>query len=41
MAVDLETVVKQLTDSAIIAPGKLENFVPPKAIPKSVDELVS
>jgi serine/threonine protein kinase/Leucine-rich repeat (LRR) protein len=40
MAVDLATVVKQLTDSGIIAPGKLENFVPPKADPKTVEELV-
>jgi hypothetical protein len=31
MAVDLATIVKQLTDSGIIAPGNLENFVPPKA----------
>jgi serine/threonine-protein kinase len=41
MAVDLNTVVKQLTDSGIVAQGKLENFVPPKANPKSVDELVA
>ncbi len=40
MAVPLETVVKQLTDSGIIAPGKLEDFIPPKAHPKSVEELV-
>src|SRR5271170_4521226 len=39
MAVDLETIVKQLADSGIIAPGKLENFVPPKAHPKDAEEL--
>ena len=31
MAADLNTVIKQLTESSIIAQGKLENFVPPKA----------
>ncbi len=40
MAVPLETVVKQLVDSGIIAPGMLANFVPPKANPKSVEELL-
>ena len=40
MAASLETVVKQLEDSGIVAPGKLENFIPPKANPKSVEELV-
>ncbi len=40
MANALETVVKQLADSGIIAPGKLENFVPPNAHPSSVEELV-
>ena len=40
MALPLEQVVKQLNDSGIIAPGKLENFIPPKADPKTVDELV-
>src|SRR5689334_5540085 len=39
MAVDLPTVVKQLTESSIIAPGKLENFIPPKAQPKNAEEL--
>src|ERR1051325_10802866 len=39
MAVALETVVKQLEDSGIIAAAKLENFVPPKAHPKDADEL--
>ena len=29
MALPLEQVVKQLADSGIVAPGKLENFVPP------------
>ena len=40
MALALETVVKQLTDSGIIAPGKLENFVPPKATPKDGEALL-
>src|SRR5436189_3682746 len=40
MAVALENVVKQLQDSGIIAPGKLENFVPPKALPKDAEELL-
>ena len=35
----LETFVKQLADSGVIAPGKLENFVPPKAFPKDAQEL--
>src|SRR5271167_1105456 len=39
MAATLEQVVKQLTDSGIIAPGKLENFIPPKADPKTPEEL--
>ena len=41
MALPLETVVKQLEDSGIVAAGKLEDFVPPKAHPKSVEELVA
>ncbi|MCE9603864.1 MAG: protein kinase [Planctomycetia bacterium] len=41
MAVALATIVKQLEDSGIVAPGKLENFVPPKAHPTSVEELVA
>ena len=40
MALDLPTVVKQLAESGIIAPGKLENFIPPKADPKTPEELV-
>ncbi len=40
MAVSLETIVKQLTDSGIIAPGKLENFLPPKAAPKDGEALL-
>ncbi|MGE3407572.1 MAG: protein kinase [Pirellulales bacterium] len=40
MAVALDSVVKQLTDSGIVAPGKLENFVPPKASPKDGEELL-
>jgi hypothetical protein len=39
MAVALEQFVKQLADSGVIAPGKLENFVPPKAHPKDAQEL--
>jgi hypothetical protein len=30
MTVALETIVKRLEDSGIVAPGKLENVVPPK-----------
>ena len=41
MAIALETVVKQLEDSGIVSPGKLENFVPPKAQPKNADELIA
>jgi serine/threonine protein kinase/Leucine-rich repeat (LRR) protein len=40
MAIDLEAVVKQLADSGIIAPGKLENFIPPKATPKDGETLL-
>ena len=40
MAVALEKVVKQLEDSGIVAAGKLEKFVPPKAHPKDAEELV-
>ena len=40
MAPDLETIVKQLADSGIIAAETLKNFVPPKASPKTPDELV-
>jgi serine/threonine-protein kinase len=40
MAIALETVVKQLEESGIISQGKLEGFLPPKAHPKSVEELV-
>ncbi len=39
MTVALEQFVKQLTNSGVIAPGKLENFVPPKAHPKDAQEL--
>jgi hypothetical protein len=39
MAVALEQFVKQLEDSGVLAPGKLENFVPPKAQPKDAQEL--
>src|SRR3569623_2050264 len=40
MAVALDTVVKQLEESGIVAAGKLEDFVPPKAHQTSVNELV-
>src|SRR5271170_5335204 len=39
MPVALETFVKHLTDSGVIAPGKLEHFLPPRASPKSAEEL--
>ncbi len=39
MAVALEQFVKQIEDSGVVAPGKLESFVPPKAHPKDVQEL--
>lgn len=41
MAAALESVVKQLTESGIIAANKLEDFVPPKAHPTSVQELIA
>ncbi len=41
MPLPLESVVKQLSDSGIIAQGKLENFVPPKAHPNSAEELIA
>src|SRR5690242_7307041 len=40
MPVALESVVKQLQDSGIVAQGKLENFVPPKAQPKDGEDLL-
>ena len=39
MAVALDQFVKQLSDSGVIALGKLENFIPPKAAPKDAQEL--
>ena len=39
MAVALEQFVKQLADSGVIAPGKLEKFIPPTAAPKDAQEL--
>ena len=39
MAVALEQFVKQLADSGVIAPGKLEKFVPPSGAPKDAQEL--
>src|SRR5579862_2661698 len=39
MAVALEQFVKQLADSGVIAPGKLEKFIPPTAAPKDAKEL--
>ncbi len=40
MAIDLETVVKQLEDSGIVAAGKLKEFIPPKASPKDGEALL-
>lgn len=40
MPIALENVVKQLEDSGILAPGKLEGFVPPNAKPKDGEELL-
>src|SRR5579871_2997454 len=40
MAMEIESIVKQLADSGIIAPGRLEEFVPPRARPTNADELV-
>ncbi|MDX1946189.1 MAG: protein kinase [Pirellulaceae bacterium] len=40
MAATLESIVKQLEDSGIVAPGKLQEFIPPKANPKTVEELL-
>ncbi len=37
MAVALERFVKQLEESGIVAAGKLENFIPPKAHPKDAE----
>jgi serine/threonine protein kinase/Leucine-rich repeat (LRR) protein len=39
VVVAIEKFVKQLEDSGIIAPGRLEGFLPPKAEPKSAEEL--
>jgi serine/threonine protein kinase/Leucine-rich repeat (LRR) protein len=39
MPVALEQFVKQLADSGVIAPGKLEKFIPPQAAPKDAQEL--
>ncbi len=39
MTVALEQFVKQIEDSGVVAPGKLESFVPPKAYPKDAQEL--
>ena len=39
MSLALETFVKRITDSGVLAAGKLERFVPPKAHPKDVQEL--
>src|SRR5215207_256137 len=40
MSADLNSVVNQLKESGILAPGKLESFIPPQANPASVEELV-
>ncbi|HWA98804.1 MAG TPA: protein kinase [Pirellulales bacterium] len=39
MPLTVEQVIKQLTDSSIIEPGKLRDFIPPQAQPKDADEL--
>src|SRR5271163_310977 len=39
MPVDLEKFVKQLEDSGIIPAEALKDFIPPKANPKSAEEL--
>ena len=39
MAVALETFVKHLADSGVIAPGKLENFIPPKRLRRMLRNL--
>src|SRR5580698_984796 len=38
MPIALEQFVKQIEDSGVIAPGKLDNFVPPNAHPKDAQE---
>ncbi len=40
MAIVLEQLVKQLTDLGIVAPGKLQDFLPPKTHPKTPEELL-
>src|SRR5271168_1905262 len=40
MAVALETIVKQLEDSGIVAAGKLKEFIPPNATPKDGEALL-
>lgn len=40
MAAILETVVRQLEEPGVVAPGKLDNFVPSKAHPKDAEELL-
>ena len=39
MGVALEQFVKQLADSGVITPGKLEKFIPPKAAPTDAQQL--
>lgn len=41
MPIGLETFVRQLNESGIVSPGRLQDFVPPKANPRSVEELVA
>ena len=41
MPVALETIVKQLADSGIITPSKLEHFIPPNSHHKTVEELIA
>ena len=40
MITSLENVVQQIHDTGLVAPGTLANFIPPKAIVQSVDELL-
>lgn len=39
MAIALDKFVKQLEDSGVIAPAKLQPFIPPQAAPKSAEDL--
>ena len=39
MPVALNDFVKNLEDSGIVSPSKLQNFLPPRAAPKDAQEL--